>query len=120
MKHPRTRPTASILPAFDPLHTLRDPERRLRLAVLEGAVHDFERYHRAGDARGRRLFDDAVHWFAAADRSEPFAFENVCAALGVDPDLVRRDLAHWRATELVRDMHRALGERHSMTSRRAA
>jgi len=40
----------------------------------------------------RALYEDAVDWFSSPDRSEPFSFENVCDALRLDPDYVRRGL----------------------------
>jgi hypothetical protein len=79
------------------VRALRDPERRLRLAVLEDAIRYFQRYLDATDARQRALYEDAVDWFGSPDRSEPFSFENVCDALELDPDYLRQGLCRWRA-----------------------
>jgi hypothetical protein len=81
---------------------LREPERRLRLAVLEDAIRYFQRYLHATDKRGRALYEDALDWFASPDRSEPFSLENVCDALGVDAEYVRGGLRRWRDAELAR------------------
>jgi hypothetical protein len=93
-----------ILPAqlFTEVAALRDPERRLRLAVLKDAVRYFQRHLDATDRRGRVLYEDAVDWFTSPDRSEPFAFENVCDALRLDPEYVRRGLRRWRDAERAR------------------
>jgi hypothetical protein len=76
---------------------LHEPERRLRLAVLEDAVHCFQRYAAATDRRERALHEAERAWFASTDRSEPFAFESVCDALHLDPDFVRGGLRRWQA-----------------------
>ncbi len=77
-------------------HALGDPERRLRLAVLEDAIRYLQRYGGATSGRERTLYEDAADWFASPDRSEPFAFENVCEALGLDPEYIREGLYRWR------------------------
>lgn len=90
----------TVLPVqfFTPRVQVPEPERRLRLAVLEDAL----RYYceGAGDVsrRARLLHDDAAEWFASPDRSDGFAFENVCDALGLDPDAIRRGLRRHDAT----------------------
>jgi len=111
---------------FVPIDSLRreiatrpDPERRLRLAVLEGAVRDFQRHLGSTDAHGRRLHQETADWFACVDRTQPFAFESVCAALGIDAEALRRGLNHWRATEFVLGARQWL-ERRTPSSRRHA
>ena len=81
---------------------LSDPERRLRLAVLEDALRYFQRHLDSTDRRGRVLYEDAVDWFSSPDRSEPFAFENVCDALNLDAEYVRQGLCRWRDAERAR------------------
>ncbi len=87
-----------ILPEqlYSEVSAVKEPERRLRLAILKDALRYFQRFHDTTDHRERALFEDAADWFASPDRSEPFAFENVCDALGLDPDYVRRGLRRWR------------------------
>lgn len=99
--------------------TRPDPERRLRLAILEGAIRDFQRHLSSSDAHGRRLHQEAADWFACVDPTQPFAFESVCAALGIDAEVLRRGLKHWRATEFVLGARQWL-ERHTASSRRRA
>lgn len=79
------------------------PERRLRLAILEDALRYYRQYFGASERRARVLCEDAADWFASPDRSEPFSFENVCDALGLDPHYLRRGLQRWRETTLARN-----------------
>ena len=69
------------------------PEKRLMLAVLEGALLDLQRSAGARTPRARRLADEVDAWFAADDEGWPCSFLNVCQALGLD---VTR-AARWRA-----------------------
>jgi hypothetical protein len=87
-------PLDPILPAqfFAPRVAIAEPERRLRLAILEDALRYYCSYAGATERRARVLYEDAAEWFASTDRSETFAFENVCDALGIDPDAIRRRL----------------------------
>ena len=93
-----------LLPAqlIGDVSALDEPERRLRLAILEDALRYVQRYVHATDKRGRALYEDAVDWFASADRTDPFAFENVCDALRLDADYVRRGLHEWDEAERAR------------------
>lgn len=74
-----------------------EPQRRLMLAVLQTAVHDWGEglADRRGGRRtreGERALTEAMAWVASRDQSWPFSFENVCAALGLDPASVRQGL----------------------------
>ena len=73
------------------------PEKRLMLAVLEGALLDLQRSAGPSTPRARRLADEVDAWFAADDESWPCSFLNVCQALGLDVSAVRARAAHWRA-----------------------
>jgi len=72
------------------------PERRLRAAVLEEALHCLHlRAVRAGTSGPRwrsSVRDEAVRWFASDDRRWPFSFLNLCDALDLDPAVVRARL----------------------------
>jgi hypothetical protein len=78
--------------------TLLEPEKRLMLAVLEGAVRDFKTYAMASTGRGKQIFIDADRWLDARPMG-PFAFENICHAVGLDPDFIRDGLRRWRAAQ---------------------
>ena len=87
-----------IVPARvrDEVQARRDPERRLRLAVLDDAIRYFQRYAHATDRGAQALYEDAVDWLGSSDRTEPFAFENVCDALRLDAHAVRQRLHRWQ------------------------
>lgn len=65
---------------------METPEHRLMIAVLLDAL-DCIRKH-----RDQRLFDEAKHWFLADETEWPYSFEQICAALDLDADDVRRRL----------------------------
>lgn len=103
----------------------RSGEQRLMAAVLEEAMRSFCQWAGAPGMRAQRLFGEAAEWFASDDVSWPFAFENVCHALALDPEWIRRLLRRWLASEpLARDdrrtvpsIRRSTGGRHLVTGR---
>jgi hypothetical protein len=78
------------------------PEKRLMLAVLEGALLDLQRSAVARTPRARRLADEVDAWFAADDEGWPCSFLNVCQALGLDVSAVRTRVARWQRTALAK------------------
>ena len=70
------------------------------LAVLEGAVSDFQKYTTVSSGRGRRLFADAVAWLESRATERSLDFENVCQALSLDASFVRAGLRRWHAARL--------------------
>jgi hypothetical protein len=90
----------TILPSqfFDRLHTnaARHPEQRLMLAVLADAVTVFQRYAGGTTPRARRRFAEAAEWFLSNENDGPFSFTNVCEALALEPEYIRRGLNLWR------------------------
>jgi hypothetical protein len=96
-------------------------ECQLFAAVLEDAVHCFQKYHLARDRSGQRLFHEAEEWIMA-ERDQPrdaptLSFEYVCDVLGLDPLYLRGGLQRWRERQLA-----ARGENRpaSVMQRRAA
>ena len=73
-------------------------ERRLLLAVLEDGIRTFLKNAGARHGRALNLRSEALAWLTNADRSDVFAFENICEALGIDP----RRLRHRVLTESAR------------------
>jgi hypothetical protein len=74
-----------------------EPHRRLMAAVLQTVVDDCRgtAYRRArgfGTRPRARGVRQAAAYMASTDRSWPFSFENLCDALGVAPDDMRRAL----------------------------
>lgn len=97
---------AQLTPAFRYDAALL-PEKRLMLAVLEDAVAVYQKGTCATSPLGRRDFLEAQSWIESDDVQWPYSFRNICDALGLDGDAVRRGLRLWR------DRQRALpaGER---------
>jgi hypothetical protein len=68
-------------------------EQRLMLAVLADAINVLQSWRGGGNGRKRRNFAEAVHWVNTRGTSHPFAFDSVCDALAIDPELVRARLS---------------------------
>jgi hypothetical protein len=64
-------------------------------AVLQYAIRSFCECNDSRGVRSRKLFDETSQWFASRDHDWPFAFESICAALGIEPDWIRRLLREW-------------------------
>jgi hypothetical protein len=64
-------------------------------AVLQYAIRSFCECNGSRGVRSRKLFDETSQWFASRDHDWPFAFESICAALGIEPDWIRRLLREW-------------------------
>jgi hypothetical protein len=64
-------------------------ELKLLLAVLEDAIRCYLRNVNAKDGDHRRDFVEVRNWFegnsVSARRGDIFSFENLCAALGIEP-----------------------------------
>jgi hypothetical protein len=72
------------------------PEVRLMLAVMEDAVATYQRYAVDPGRRNQRLFEEAQSWIESTDTSWPYSFENICTALRMEPEILRRGLETWR------------------------
>ena len=72
-------------------------ERRLVVAVLEDALHCFQKYVDAESPKQRQLFLEAEEWIMGDNPTWFFSFPNVCDTLSLDPDYMREGLARWRA-----------------------
>lgn len=83
---------------FDLLRTKHlDPEKALLLAVLEDAVHCFDKYGTAQDPVGKEQFREVENWIMHRGNDWIFSFDNVCELLGLDPQYVRHGLQKRRA-----------------------
>jgi hypothetical protein len=75
--------------------------KRLMCAILEDALRCFERNLQACTTLRRREFREAENWlFSRSEGEGLFSFENVCDALGVDPNRLRRAISQRRASVL--------------------
>lgn len=81
----------------------RQPERRLALAVLQNAVECFQNYMHRRDPKARRLYLDAKAWIFSTDRTWPFSFNNLCDALQIEPEYLRRGVRQWERQDLPAD-----------------
>jgi hypothetical protein len=63
-------------------------EQRLMLAVLVDAINVLQSWQDGGSARKRRNFADAAQWVNMRGTAHPFSFDNVCAALEIDSELL--------------------------------
>lgn len=81
---------------FDRLaaRTSDTPERRLLFAVLLDAVIQLQRRNTSGCAEAERWVRND------AESDSPFAFRNVCEALGIEPAYLARGLLSWRRCEI--------------------
>jgi hypothetical protein len=69
-----------------------EAERNLLIAVLKDAILDYKSNLVVGGAR----FNDAERWIFGEDTDRLFAFETICAMLGLSAQRVRADLADWQ------------------------
>ncbi|MGE0823734.1 MAG: hypothetical protein AB7G75_03290 [Candidatus Binatia bacterium] len=65
-------------------------------AVLNDAIGCYQKQALATNRRARRLAREAEEWLFSNDERWPFAFLNVCAVLGLEPDSLRRGLQRLR------------------------
>jgi len=89
--------TQVLLPEQATPRRALDPERRLMLAVLREAVLAYL----AGEVRTTRAgMIEIEAWFGSDDTSWPYSFGNLCDALGLDRNAVRRALLLQRVERL--------------------
>jgi hypothetical protein len=87
---------------------IKQGEHQLLIAMLEDAVHCYQKYLHATNKKDRQTFREAEQWIMAHDTPAPqrganktpgFSFENVCDVLGISPDYVRTGLRRWREAQ---------------------
>lgn len=69
-------------------------------AMLDDAIACYQKYGTAKGRHNQRLATEAEAWLLSDDDHWPFAFVNVCGALGIEPGYVRRGLKQWRRGSL--------------------
>jgi hypothetical protein len=80
-------------------------EKLLMFAVLEDAVEGFMRNLNSSTRKGQRRFREAEEWINRRDKLWLYSFDNVCEALDIDPDYMRRGLNAWKKAQLERIEH---------------
>jgi hypothetical protein len=73
-----------------------EPVKRLMLAVLTDAVHCYQVGCDAEKTSRIRAFREAEEWLFSAKGYGLFSFENVCYALDITPDYLRKMVRKWR------------------------
>jgi hypothetical protein len=90
--------------------TLLEPEKKLMLAILEDAINCFQENHLARCGKSKQLFDEAQGWIFEVNSDWVFGFENICSALGFNPEYIREGLVRWREKELSKRRNAPLWE----------
>ena len=100
------------------------PEVRLMLAVMEDAVAYYQRLALESEQHEQQLFAELREWIESDDTSWPYSFENICDALHLEPESLRRGLASWPEKQSAEKraayrfpFRRVNGKRHSITLR---
>ena len=73
-----------------------DAVRRLMLTVLEDALRCFQRYAERPNSKNRRALAQAESWMLDRRAEGPFAFQDICETLGIQPDNLRDSVHQWR------------------------
>jgi len=66
--------------------------KELAAGILKQAKLDLRRFHGATSAVEREFYLDAYRWVMSNDCSWPFSFLNVCQALNLAPETVRKEV----------------------------
>lgn len=72
------------------------PEKELMLAVLKDALMTYKKCMYSGNA----LFKEAESWLFDRERDRLYAFETVCAVLGLSAAKIRQNLLAWKLNSL--------------------
>jgi hypothetical protein len=70
--------------------TVNEGESRLLLAVLKDALRSYIKNMDGQTTQARREFDEDCEWFYGENQRGIFAFEDLCDALGIHPEPLRR------------------------------
>ena len=90
-------------------------EVALMRAVLDDAITCYQKQFVTNTQRERRLAKEAEAWFFDNDERWPFSFVNVCRALELEPEYLRRGLKRW-CQRPPAESHRK--QRHTVATRR--
>jgi hypothetical protein len=94
------------------------PERRLLLGILVDAIVQLDRLAAAPPGRYRQQYREAERWVRSNDRRWPFSFVNVCDALELAYEPLRRALLARAAGSPVGGPDAAVGKALAKTLRR--
>jgi hypothetical protein len=77
-----------------------EPERQLLLVLLEDALRCLEKYALTRNGKGKILFHETEDWVFATAEDWVFSFNNVCEALGFNPEYIRKGVMQWKTRNL--------------------
>ena len=93
------------------------PELALMAAVLTDALRLIQEATTSPSRRRRPIFIETTEWVLSDDVSWPFAFRNLCAALSVNPERLRTQVASQLGMSVpIAADRRAVGYRNSRPS----
>lgn len=75
-------------------------------AVLDDALNCYQKQFITNTQRERRLAREAEEWLFSDHDRWAFSFVNVCHALGLEPEYLRRGLKRWRHRPLAEPQRR--------------
>jgi len=70
----------------------QEPEKMLMLAVLADAISCFQAFSSVEGMQRKKQFIEVRNWLWSNRNDWPFSYRNVCEALGLSPDYLRRGL----------------------------
>jgi hypothetical protein len=70
----------------------QEPEKMLMFTILVDAISRFQTFSAADGTHRPRQFYEAKNWLLSNRQDWPFSYRNVCEALGLDADYLRRGL----------------------------
>ena len=76
------------------------PEKSLMFDVLVDAVQKFQKYAGLRGQYAKRCFRESENWILDNDREWLFSFINICDALTIDPQYLRKGLLRWKRNVL--------------------
>jgi len=79
---------------------LLEGEKLLMFAVLEDAVEGYMKNLKASSKKSQNRFREAEEWINRRDKIWLYSFDNVCEALDIDPEYMRRGLHQWKQSQL--------------------
>ncbi len=74
-------------------------EKLLMFAVLEDGIQTYMKHFNSPTRRGQNRFREAAEWIERVDKQWLFSFDNVCEALDIDPEYMRRGLRRWASMQ---------------------
>jgi hypothetical protein len=93
-------PPAAVLPVqFSPSPSTTKATHgvaALMHAILDDALDCWRKQFLTSGQRAQRLAREAEEWFFSDNSDWPFSFVTICAALGLDPEYIRKGLRQWR------------------------